>query len=102
VLKSFVAEIADEIFECEDGAFAFDSYAKNKPDLVLMDVEMPKLDGISASRTIKNTFPQAKILIITGFDEPEIREAALAAGASGYFLKENLLPLASCLEEICR
>lgn len=97
-LRSFVADIADEIYECDDGASAFGCYQKLLPDFVLMDVQMPNLDGIAASLQIKKEFPQAKILIVTNYDEPEMREAALAAGVSGYFLKENLLPILDYLE----
>jgi DNA-binding NarL/FixJ family response regulator len=97
-LKNFVADYADEIYECEDGAAAFDCYRKLQPDFVLMDVQMPRCDGIAATREIKREFPQAKILIVTNYDESEMRRAAFDAGASGYVLKENLLPLLDCLE----
>lgn len=99
ILKSLAADYAEEIFECEDGAQAFGIYAKLKPDLVFMDVQMPNLDGISASKQIKQIFPQAKIFIITNCDEPEIREVAFATGVCGYVLKENLLPLIDYLKE---
>lgn len=97
-LKSFVADYADEILECSDGASAFDCYAHWLPDFVLMDVQMPRCDGITATREIKSEFPQAKILIVTNHDDPELREAAFSAGVSGYVLKENLLPLLDYLE----
>jgi CheY-like chemotaxis protein len=98
VLKSFVADYADEIYECSDGAAALGCYAKFLPDFVLMDLQMPNLDGISASLEIKAEFPQAKILIVTNYDEPEMREAAFMSGVCGYVLKENLLPLINFLE----
>lgn len=93
MLRNFVADYADEIFECGDGAAAVGLYAALRPDCVLMDVQMPLLDGIAAARLIKTQFPGARILIVTNFDEPEIREAAQAAGVNGYVLKENLMPL---------
>jgi CheY-like chemotaxis protein len=99
LLKSLAADFADEIFECEDGSEAFSSYAENQPDLVLMDVQMRDLDGISASRQIKQKFPQAKIVIVTNYDEPEVRQAVFDLGVSGFVLKENLLPLFSYFVE---
>lgn len=97
MLRNFVADYADEIFECGDGAAAVGLYAALRPDFVLMDVQMPQMDGIAASRAIRKDFPQAKILIVTNYDEPEIRAAAQSAGVSGYFLKENLMPILDCL-----
>jgi DNA-binding NarL/FixJ family response regulator len=62
-----------------------------KPDLVLMDVRMPGMNGVSATRQIKGEMPGVKIIILTIFDLPEYREAAMAGGASGYVVKKSLL-----------
>ena len=57
-------------------------------DLILMDIEMPKMNGIEATEIIKNKYPQIKIIMLTVFDNDENIFNAIKAGADGYFLKE--------------
>ena len=57
-------------------------------DLILMDIEMPKINGIEATEIIKNNYPQIKIIILTVFDNDENIFNSIKAGADGYFLKE--------------
>jgi YesN/AraC family two-component response regulator len=78
------------IMECENGLHAIDEYAKVKPDWVLMDIEMHPVNGITALQIIKEKNPEAKIIIITQYDEPEYRRAADIAGAYAFVLKENI------------
>lgn len=82
---------ADEICECVDGQEAVSAYNLQKPDLVLMDIRMDGVDGIQATRQIKAADPDAKIIIVTDYDDDALRQAAMRAGAAGYALKENLL-----------
>jgi DNA-binding NarL/FixJ family response regulator len=100
VIRSVVATIADEIYECDDGADAAPAYAAHKPDWVLMDIAMKNVNGITATKLIKDQYPDAKIIIITNFDEPDLRESALQAGACGYVLKENLLEARRLLQDM--
>jgi len=93
LLKSFVRPLAETAYECDDGAEAETLYAELQPDWVLMDIEMPRVDGIAATRRIKAAFPAARIVIVTNYDEADLRAEALAAGACGYVLKENLVEL---------
>lgn len=65
------------------------SIKKSNPDVVLMDIEMPGISGIEATRMIHQQFPDVKILIQTVFDEEEKIFASLCAGASGYVLKDT-------------
>jgi DNA-binding NarL/FixJ family response regulator len=58
------------------------------PDVILMDIRMPRMDGIAATRTIKQRWPGAHIVILTTFDDTELIHAGLRAGASGYSLKD--------------
>jgi DNA-binding NarL/FixJ family response regulator len=58
------------------------------PDVILMDIRMPRMDGIAATRTIKERWPGAYIVILTTFDDTELIHAGLRAGASGYSLKD--------------
>jgi two-component system cell cycle response regulator DivK len=96
-LKSFLADCATEFIECADGAAACAAYAAQQPDVVLMDIELPGLDGISAARQITAADPAARVIIVTNYDHAGLRDAAQAAGACGYVLKENLLEVRQLL-----
>jgi DNA-binding NarL/FixJ family response regulator len=77
--------------ECGDGGEALDRAAETLPDVVLMDVRMPRRDGIQACSSIKEAVPSAKILMLTmSEDEGDLYEA-IKAGASGYLLKDLLV-----------
>lgn len=87
----------DSIIECGDGRQAIIAYNVYKPDFVLMDIEMEPMNGLSATIKIIDQYPDAKIVIVTQYNEPEFREAANNAGAHAYVLKENLFDLAVIL-----
>jgi DNA-binding NarL/FixJ family response regulator len=74
--------------EAEDGLEAVTAYRNLGPDIVLMDVRMPNLNGVEATRRIKADWPEANILILTTFDDDEYIFEGLRAGASGYLLKD--------------
>lgn len=93
MIKSFVSEFADEMHECADGAEAFALYAAHLPDWVLMDIRMCEMDGITATRQIKAAFPDANIMIVTDYDDSDLRRSAHLAGAREYVLKENLFDM---------
>lgn len=71
-----------------DGREAFLLCQEEKPDVVLMDMRMPKFDGAYGIRCIKEEMPEVKILVLTTFDDRETVEEAVASGADGYLLKE--------------
>jgi DNA-binding NarL/FixJ family response regulator len=75
--------------EAADGREAVERTSRHKPDVVLMDVRMPNLDGIAATRQIVNATPQARILILTTFEDDDYVFGALGAGASGFLLKRT-------------
>lgn len=93
LIRTLVGDLADAVYECEDGAQALAAYQQHQPDWVLMDIRMPNLDGISASRCITDFDPQAKILIVTDYDDERLRVEAVNAGTRGYILKDRLLDL---------
>lgn len=90
LIKSVVFDLADEIFECEDGADALTAYTHFHPDWVLMDIKMPNVDGLVSTHNIIEKFPQAKICIVTDYNDQKTINAAYNAGAKGYVHKENL------------
>jgi DNA-binding NarL/FixJ family response regulator len=73
--------------EAGDGEEAVRLVKQLRPDIVLMDIAMPGLNGIEATRQIKATLPQTKILVLTAYDNPEFIAAVIEAGAVGYLLK---------------
>ena len=77
--------------EAADGQEAILRARELKPDLVLMDVRMPGMNGVNATRQLKNEMPELKVLILTIFDLQEYREAAMASGAGGYVIKKSLI-----------
>lgn len=97
LIKTIVGEAASVFCECGDGAQARASYAEHQPDWVLMDLTMPEVDGLTATRQIRADHPAARIVIVTANDSAALREAAAGAGAVGYVVKENLLELRELL-----
>ena len=76
--------------EAGDGKEAIDQVAKLNPDIVLMDVRMPNMNGIDATEKIVKNFPNTKVLMLTTFDIEEYAFAALRVGASGFLSKDAL------------
>ena len=87
----------DEVYECADGIDAFSLFKKVRPDWVLMDHEMPQMNGIAAIREIIAEFPKANICMVTAFDDEDIRSEAFAAGATGFVVKRNLSEIETIL-----
>jgi CheY-like chemotaxis protein len=90
LLRAMFASEGWEFSEAADGVEAVEQYGKQAPDVVLMDIRMPNSDGIEATRTIKNAWPGASVLIVTEYDDPSLRTRARAAGAEEYFVKDSL------------
>jgi DNA-binding NarL/FixJ family response regulator len=78
----------DVVGEAANGAEALDRVAAVRPDVVLMDLHMPVLDGIGATRRLRVEHPDVRVLALTTFDDDEDVFAALRAGAVGYLLKD--------------
>ena len=74
--------------EAEDGQAALDVYTRLRPDVVLMDVRMPGMDGVEATWRLRERWPDACIIILTTFDDDEYVFEGLRAGARGYLLKD--------------
>jgi DNA-binding NarL/FixJ family response regulator len=79
-------EIVDE---AADGVEAVDKAERLKPDVVVLDITMPRMSGLEACRLIRKTAPASEILIVTQHDSPQMMREALEAGARGYVVKSN-------------
>ena len=75
--------------EAANGPDAVKKVAQTKPDVVIMDITMPVMSGLDATRLIMDTVPQTKVLIFTMHDSEQMMQSALEAGARGYVLKSN-------------
>ena len=75
--------------EAENGQAAINLVEQLQPDVILMDIRMPILDGVAATREICKQFPQIKVLVLTTFDDDEYVTAAMNYGATGYLLKDT-------------
>lgn len=87
--------------EASDGREAVREVLRARPDVVLMDIQMPVLDGISATREIVDAGVPSRVLILTTFDDEELVASALRAGASGFLLKSTAgRSLASAIKQV--
>lgn len=94
-IRSFFADLAVQIYECSDGSQALEAYIHHRPDWVLMDIKMSITDGLTATAQVMSSFPQAKIIIITNYDDEDLQRAARRAGACAFVTKADLMPLRS-------
>jgi DNA-binding NarL/FixJ family response regulator len=76
--------------EASDGLEALEKVSTEKPDVVVLDVTMPRMNGIEACRLIKQKSPNPEVLFVTQHDSPQMMREALAVGARGYVVKSNL------------
>ena len=96
-IRELLLDLATEIDECADGDEVLAHFEVFRPQWVLMDVEMARLDGIGATERLRAAHPEARIVIVSNHDQPELRRAARAAGACGYVSKRDLLELREVL-----
>jgi DNA-binding NarL/FixJ family response regulator len=88
-IRDFLEEDKDirVVAEANDGEEALALIAREKPDVAVFDIQMPRLNGMEATRRVKADFPKTRVLILTAYDDDPYIFAAFQAGASGYLLK---------------
>ena len=91
IISQTICTKEDKIMECSDGEEAIKTYSEILPDYVIMDIRMKTVNGLVATKLINEKFPDSRIVIVTDYDTPSFRHAALNAGACAFFSKENLL-----------
>jgi DNA-binding NarL/FixJ family response regulator len=98
LLKSMLRETTECVIvgEATDGLQAVEQAKELQPDLILLDLSLPKLNGMEAGRRIRKLAPNSKIVVLSQDDSPEIVQGALSLGAAGYVLKSDAteIPLA--------
>jgi len=100
MIRRVTGKLTDRIVECADGTevlAAYEQHQFNGADWVLMDVEMACMDGLTATRTLRDAHPEARVVIVTRHNDDDVRAAAFRNGACGFVLKENLLELRALL-----
>lgn len=107
--RSSVAETLKEHYhgevtcwECGDGPSAVRDYDRLHPDVVLMDVRMEGQDGLAATRAICEQHPDARVVIVTQYDEESLSDAARQAGAKGFIAKEQAWKLPFVLDAMMK
>jgi CheY-like chemotaxis protein len=96
-LSGLLRRLTTAIFESSNGREGVAAYELHQPDWVVMDIEMPELDVLAATRAITERHPDAKVLIVSNYSDPNVRAAASAAGACGFVPKERLHELRALL-----
>ena len=97
LLRSMLSDLTSEFTECADGAEAVAAFARERPDWTIMDITMKGMDGLEATRRILKQFAGSRIMMLTQHDTPQMRAAALEAGACAFVSKDNLGQLDSIL-----
>lgn len=99
MIRAIIQPVAEDIYECADGGEAVELYDRIRPDWVLMDFGMPRVDGLTAIKKIIAFFPDARILLVTQHDDDDLRSAAKEAGAESVVLKDDLFCLRGRLSQ---
>lgn len=93
MIRSLIKDDDTEIIEAADGGEAIDAYALHHPEWVLMDINMRPIDGLTAMRTILETDPCARVIIVSQHQDPRTRDTAVAMGAHAFVGKSDLMQL---------
>ena len=97
LVRLFCANVATEMRDCADGNEAIEAFAAFQPDWTIMDLGLPRLDGLSAIKQILTNHPDARIVVVTQYTGPEYEQAAREAGACAFVCKNNLIELLKVL-----
>ncbi len=102
-LAQLLAEDCDIVGAVADGAALLAAAGELRPDVVVLDVAMPLLNGLDAARRLKHDMPEVKIIFLTMSEDPDVAEEALRIGASGYLLKNSAASeLHRAIQEVSR
>jgi DNA-binding NarL/FixJ family response regulator len=102
LLRSMLQEKTDCVIvgEASDGLQAVEQAKQLQPDLIFLDLSLPKLNGMEAGRRIRKLSPNSKIVFLSQDDSPEIAQGALRIGAAGYLLKSDANEIPSAVDAV--
>ena len=98
MIRSLIEEPDADVVECSDGGAAIRAFDELLPDWLLMDINMQPVDGLTAMRTILDKHPEARIIIISQYQDARTRDTALAMGAYAFVGKDDLTSLRELIE----
>jgi len=98
MIRQLLAAPGDCFVECPTGEAAVQAARDFKPDYITMDIRLPDLSGLEAARAIRDIHPPSRVIIVTSYDQPFLRQSACEVGAVAYILKDNLAELRSLLQ----
>ena len=90
LIRKYIEKTGDTVIEFDDGSEVVEAYGKYHPDWVLMDIEMKGTNGLDTTKTLKEKYPEAQVVILTQHDDKFFRKRAEELHTHGYFLKDNL------------
>lgn len=86
-LKTLLTEAGYEVIEAQNGKEALDLYAQETPDMVLMDITMPEMDGVAATQAINQDYPGARVVMVSALGQQAMVVSAIQAGAKDFIVK---------------
>jgi CheY-like chemotaxis protein len=101
MIRELAAQPGDTVCECADGEGAVQIVREFSPDVITMDVRLPGLGGLEATRMLRAALPCAQIIVVSAYDQPAVRHVARHSGASGFIAKDHLDQLRPLLA-LCR
>ena len=97
MIRNLIEDLDGDIAECSDGGEAIEAYELNHHDVVLMDINMQPIDGLTAAKEILSRHPEAKIIIVSQHQDAQTREMAFKIGVTAFVGKDDLTPLRDLL-----
>ena len=101
-IKTVLSGMNVKFIEADNGEHAVAQFAEQQPDLVIMDIRMGNMDGIGATRRIRQHLPHAQVIILTQYDDNDLRMEAQHAGAIAYVLKDDLSQLLTIMKSFSK
>jgi YesN/AraC family two-component response regulator len=98
IVRHLLSDRFEQIHDASNGLEALEVYQKFIPDFVVMDIEMPEVDGLVGAKMIKNEFPQSRIIMMSKFKDEEMISLSKYIGAEAYFFKDDLSQIESYFE----
>lgn len=100
MIRSLIEGIDTDVIEAADGGSAIEAFERQRPDWVLMDVNMNPVDGLTAMRRILEKHPDARIIIVSQHQDARTRDTAIAMGAHAFVGKSDLMQLQELLTDV--